>query len=124
MKIANADKLIHHFETVVDVHLFTPAEIITIINTFSAEVTEGRKYVFSYDYDGTPIVTDLDAKQSLDELCGIATEEDQQTKWGRWVVSEVQCPECLEWFNTDCYSKEEMKTCPSCGAHLIGGTRP
>lgn len=40
MKIANADKLIHHFKTVVDVHLFTPAEIITIINTFSKTVPE------------------------------------------------------------------------------------
>lgn len=41
MKIANADKLIKHFENVVDVHLFTPAQIITIINTFSVEVPDG-----------------------------------------------------------------------------------
>lgn len=41
MKIANADKLIKHFENVVDVHLFTPAQIITIIDTFSVEVPDG-----------------------------------------------------------------------------------
>ena len=37
MKIANADKLMHHFENVVDVKLFTPAQILTIIDTFSSE---------------------------------------------------------------------------------------
>lgn len=40
MKIANADKLIHHFENVVDVKLFTVPEIVTIIKTFSIEVPE------------------------------------------------------------------------------------
>lgn len=40
MKIANADKLKHHFENVVDVKLFTPAQIITIIDTFSSEVPD------------------------------------------------------------------------------------
>lgn len=42
MKIANADKLIHHFETVVDVKLFTVPEIVTIIKTFSIEVPEDK----------------------------------------------------------------------------------
>lgn len=40
MKIANADKLKKHFENVVDVKLFTPAQICTIIDTFSSEVDE------------------------------------------------------------------------------------
>ena len=40
MKIANADKLKKHFENVVDVKLFTPAQICTIIDTFSSEVNE------------------------------------------------------------------------------------
>lgn len=38
MKIVRADKLKHHFENVVDVKLFTPAEICTIIDTFTEEV--------------------------------------------------------------------------------------
>lgn len=37
MKIANADKLIHHFENTVDVKLFTVPEIVTIIKNFSVE---------------------------------------------------------------------------------------
>lgn len=38
MKIVRADKIKHHFENVVDVKLFTPAEICTIIDTFTEEV--------------------------------------------------------------------------------------
>lgn len=45
MKIANADKLIHHFENVVDVKLFTVPEIITIINTFSVEIKEDSQVI-------------------------------------------------------------------------------
>lgn len=37
MKIANSDKLIHHFENVVDVKLFTVPEIVTIIKSFSVD---------------------------------------------------------------------------------------
>ena len=44
MKIANADKLKHNFENVVDVKLFTPAQIITIIDTFSVEVPEDKPF--------------------------------------------------------------------------------
>lgn len=40
MKIANTDKLIHHFENTVDVKLFTVPEIVTIIKNFSMEIPE------------------------------------------------------------------------------------
>lgn len=40
MKIANADKLIHHFEHVVMVKLFTVPEILTIIDTFTSEAND------------------------------------------------------------------------------------
>ena len=65
MKIANADKLKDHFENVVDVKLFTPAQIITIIDTFSVEVQEGRVYKFEQDGNDT-IIHDLTAKQVFD----------------------------------------------------------
>lgn len=60
--------------------------------------------------------------------CGITSEglplmdltPRQQDKWGKWVISEIQCPICLEYFQTDCYSTEELKKCPSCGADLRG----
>lgn len=38
MKIVKVDKLKHHFENVVDVKLFTPAQICTIIDTFTEEI--------------------------------------------------------------------------------------
>ena len=58
--------------------------------------------------------------------CGITSEglplldltPRPQDKWGKWVISEIQCPICLEFFQTDCYSMEELKKCPSCGAVL------
>lgn len=46
MKIANADKLIHHFENVVDVKLFTVPEIVTIIKSFSIEFDEEARIIF------------------------------------------------------------------------------
>lgn len=38
MKIANADKLIHHFEHTVMVKNFSVPEIVTIIESFSVEI--------------------------------------------------------------------------------------
>ena len=45
MKIANADKLIHHFENCVDVKLFTVPEIITIIESFSIKFDEEARII-------------------------------------------------------------------------------
>lgn len=45
MKIANAEALKHHFENLVDVKLFTPAQILTIIDTFSIEIPAGTKMI-------------------------------------------------------------------------------
>jgi len=45
MLIINGNKLIQHFEHVVDVHLFTVPNILTIINTFSVEVPDGSKII-------------------------------------------------------------------------------
>lgn len=47
MKIANSDKLIHHFENTVDVKLFTVPQIVTIIESFSIEIPEGAMLVMS-----------------------------------------------------------------------------
>ena len=41
-----------------------------------------------------------------------------QGEWGKWVISEIQCPNCFEYFQTDCYSTEELKKCPNCGADM------
>jgi hypothetical protein len=47
MKIANTDRLIHHFESCVDVKLFTIPEIVTIVESFSVEIPEGTELVMS-----------------------------------------------------------------------------
>jgi len=70
MKIANADKLIKHFENVVDVKLFTPAQIITIIERFSCEIQEDRELVFHQEENKDIILTDLDQKRKLENLFG------------------------------------------------------
>ena len=56
-----------------------------------------------------------------DLMIGRAPTVEPQNNWGRWGISEVRCPDCLEYFNTDCYSKGELNKCPSCGAKMRGG---
>ena len=43
----------------------------------------------------------------------------KQAEWGKWVISEIRCPNCLEYFQTDCYSMGELDKCPNCGAKMI-----
>lgn len=50
-------------------------------------------------------------------------EERPQGEWGKWVISEIRCPNCLEYFETDCYSTGELRTCPICGADMEGAKR-
>lgn len=39
----------------------------------------------------------------------------------KWIIAEVQCPNCFEYFEVDCYSTEELNKCPSCGADMRKG---
>lgn len=57
----------------------------------------------------------------IKSLVDILDKERPQGKWGKWVISEIRCPNCLEYFLTDCYSKEELKKCPNCGAKMTTG---
>lgn len=52
----------------------------------------------------------------------IKAYERQQGEWGKWIIAEIQCPNCFEYFETDCYSTGELNKCPNCGADLKGGT--
>ena len=47
-----------------------------------------------------------------------ALEERAQGEWGKWIIAEIQCPNCFEYFETDCYSTEELNKCPNCGAKM------
>lgn len=74
---------------------------------FPSEVLEGieLKTLFAqimHDIDNAPTV-------------------EPQDRWGRWVISEIRCPNCLEYFDTGCYSKGELNKCPSCGANMQRG---
>jgi rRNA maturation endonuclease Nob1 len=75
--------------------------------------------------DNAPTVSDrteevLSLQNTIAKLVeGIAENARPQDKWGKWVISEIQCPNCLEYFQTDCYSTEELKKCPNCGAGII-----
>lgn len=60
MLIANANKLKHHFENVVDVKLFTPAQIITIIETASIEIPDDTKLVMLRDKGREMVETNLE----------------------------------------------------------------
>lgn len=56
------------------------------------------------------------------EMLGIIPVECKRD-WGKWVISEIQCPNCLEYFQTDCYSTEELKKCPTCSADMRRGAK-
>lgn len=57
--------------------------------------------------------------KSCKELQEVANERSQG-EWGKWVISEIRCPNCLEYFQTDCYSTKELNKCPNCGADMRG----
>lgn len=57
------------------------------------------------------------------EYCGLIDNAPiVECEWGKWIISEIQCPNCLGYFQTNCFSSEELKKCPNCGATMKGGT--
>lgn len=66
--------------------------------------------VYHTEY-GVPVVDVEDIKKA-------PTVELPHVKWGKWIINEVRCPECLEYFYTDCYAKGELDKCPHCGADM------
>lgn len=59
-----------------------------------------------------------DAVVDVDDIKKAPTVELPRVQWGEWIVSEVRCSKCLEYFDTDCYAKGELDKCPSCGADM------
>lgn len=65
MKITNGDKLIKHFESVVDVKLFTVPEIVQIIETFSLEIPAGTKMILPRGKAKDVVYTNLERLMSF-----------------------------------------------------------
>ena len=49
------------------------------------------------------------------------TYDRPQGEWGKWIIAEIQCPNCFKYFETDYYSTGELNKCPNCGAEMKGG---
>ena len=127
MKIANADKLKKHFESVVDVKLFTVPNILTIIDTFSVEVQEGDKYTFRQEDDKQIIITNLSEQER---------QRDVSQKTGEWLYpyadhvvhgrrvgkSTKECSVCGMQFENNL--PWDAKYCPNCGSLNVGGAEP
>lgn len=56
-------------------------------------------------------------------ILAIPPVEPEKGEWGEWIISEIQCPNCFRYFETDYYSTEELKKCPNCGADMRGGAK-
>lgn len=70
--------------------------------------------------DNAPTVPDFKEGYKQAIIDGKTNFSRIKGKWGKWAISEIQCPNCLEYFQTDCYSMGELKKCPCCEAKLIG----
>lgn len=61
MKIADADRLKKHFESLVDVKLFTVHNILTIIDTFSIEIPNSTKLILPRQEAKDVVYTNLES---------------------------------------------------------------
>lgn len=59
--------------------------------------------------------------ENFPDRCGSFIPERPQGEWGKWIVVEIQCPNCFECFVSDCYSTGELNKCPNCGADMQKG---
>lgn len=54
------------------------------------------------------------------KFCANKIEERPQDEFGKWIITAIQCPNCLAYFHrTDGYSMKKLKECPNCGANMI-----
>ena len=60
MLIADADRLKKHFESLVDVKLFTVHNILTIIDTFSVEIPNSTKLILPRQEAKEVVYTNLE----------------------------------------------------------------
>ena len=125
MKIANVDKLKNYFENVVDVKLFTPAQICTIIEAFGSEVDEEHEYRLYQDGDNI-IIIDLTEKQRQRDFF------KDKSVW-EMHISFMECMQCSATVNYSEIRSRRWNYCPHCGSKMtnanailefVGGTEP
>lgn len=93
-------------------------DLIDDAPTAPQDCSDCKRYDFPYfviKFDKEQMQELVD-KAKAEVLASI--ERPQGDRWGKWVISEIQCPNCLEYFSTDCYSTEELNKCPNCGARM------
>lgn len=68
------------------------------------------------------IIDNAPTVEPFEKVGAICNENCEMTRpqgeRGKWIISEIRCPNCLEYFQTECYSTEELKKCPNCGADM------
>ncbi len=42
----------------------------------------------------------------------------EEPHYGKWIIAEVRCPYCLEYFDTDAYDEGNLGKCPCCGKDM------
>lgn len=74
--------------------------------------------VWTHELADDSVCEEIKEKSKSDflELC--KNEERPQGEWGKWIIAEIQCPNCFEYFEADYYSTEELYKCPCCGANM------
>ena len=73
-----------------------------------------------YDNSGVMKLQNMEIQRCI-SVIEDAPAVEPESKWGKWVISEIYCPNCLEYFLTDCFSTEELQKCPNCGAKMTTG---
>lgn len=106
----------------------TDREKVVVMAYTGVAMVQGDKLYLFYKYlaelFGRPvfsheigILADEIKERSKPEFLRICAGEDRRGECTteKWVISEVRCPYCLEYFDTDCYDAGSLDKSPSCG---------
>lgn len=108
MRTIDADELIK----AISIHFYTSPYFKHIIDVI--------------DNAPTVEITEEQAIDKLHETGWMQRHDKEMTEqptgdWGKWIISEIQCPNCLEFYDTDCFAKGELDRCPNCKTKMKGG---
>lgn len=98
----------------------------TNIDKFIGYLDEDMIYRIKVVIDNAPTVESEDNAIQYTKgyqdgfLEGKKLAERPQGEGGKWIIAEVQCPNCFKYFEVDYYSAEELNKCPNCGADMRG----